>query len=291
MSCKNKVKSQTKHTEKTIINHKQYNLSHLPDKLNIATIASSCKLNSNIDLNNINNYLQLSKEDIITVKYNKDIRSLDEKVLKKRKKKNPKRFLNQVTIEVNVPNGTHKTKKLNMKLFCNGSIQMSGAKNVSQCNCALEKLLNKLVTPVTVKDKEIHFVFNKTEDDKISYCNKIDVIIFKINMINSSFSVNYLINRDKLYELLIDNGVNCKYETVNHAAVIIYYTLKENINRTVTALIFESGKIIITGAKNKEEIVETFNYVNNILVENRKRIMKTDITLLSKNVLMDLLKD
>jgi TATA-box binding protein (TBP) (component of TFIID and TFIIIB) len=291
MSCKNKINLEKKHTEKSIINCKQFNLSRLPSKISIATIASSCKLDAYIDLDNVNRYLKLSKDDIITVKYNKEIRSLDEKVLKKRKKKNPKRFLNQVTIEVMVPNGTNKTKKLNMKLFCNGSIQMSGSKNILQCDCALRKLLNKLIKPVTIDDTIKYFVFNEIEDGKIIHCKDLNVKTFKINMINTSFSVNYLINRDKLYELLLDNDVNCKYETVNHAAVIIYHTLKENSNRIVTALVFESGKIIITGAKNKEEIIETFDYVSSTLIENRKRIMKTDITLLSKDVLMDLLKD
>lgn len=290
MSNKNKTNPKKKHTENTIMNYKQFNLSPLPSKICIATIASSCKLDANIDLDNVNRYLKLSKDEIITVKYNKDIRSLDEKVIKKRKKKEPTRFLNQVTIEVNVPNGTNKTKKLNMKLFCNGSIQMSGAKNISQCDCGLRKLIDNLTKPVIVGKKKKHFVFRET-DDEIEYCNDLHVIKFKVDMINSSFSVNYLINRDKLYELLLDLGVNCKYETVNHAAVIIYYTIKNDCNRTVTALAFESGKIIITGAKNKEEITETFNYVGKILTENKKRIMKIDITLLSKDVLMDLLVD
>ena len=51
--------------------------------------------------------------------------------------------------------------------------------------------------------------------------------------------------------------------------------------------IFEKGNIIITGARNLEHIIESYNYMNEILLEHVNEITKKDEELESK-IIMEL---
>ena len=88
--------------------------------------------------------------------------------------------------------------------------------------------------------------------------NTIDpkVINFKIDMINSNFFINYKINGEKLYKLLQREKMTCRYEPCMHPGVNIKYKLLENEEqKKVSIFVFQSGNIIITGAKNKNRIL------------------------------------
>ena len=131
------------------INVSDIEIKNLPSGINVSTMSASCKLNTCIDIGNIENYLPLNTNDIITVKMsNEKIRTLETiKVKTKRKKKiddKPKNdtsknhFYNQITVIVRVSNDSYKDlsdePKINMKLFKNGSIQMSGCKTIKNIN-------------------------------------------------------------------------------------------------------------------------------------------------------------
>ena len=96
-------------------------------------------------------------------------------------------------------------------------------------------------------------------------------------MINSNFTVGFKIDRQNLYQIVKNNYKNlrCEYDPDRHAAVRIYYS-NQTINN-VAIFVFESGAIVITGAINKEGIVESFNYIIRILYDNFRQIVKIDI--------------
>lgn len=160
-----------------------------------------------------------------------------------------------------------------MKLFKNGSVQMSGCKSLKNINIALNKLIFKL--------KEVK---GKIENDKIVEKTFIDepenisVNDFKIDMINSNYRVNMMIDRDKLYNLLLKKKINSSYEPCIRACVIIKFVPEEdNIDmKKVSVFIFQKGNIIITGAKSGSHIIATYNYVNNILLTHIDEIIKKD---------------
>ena len=64
------------------------------------------------------------------------------------------------------------------------------------------------------------------EDIDNGNSEEVKVYGFKIDMINSNFSVNYLINREILYNILLNNKVNCRYEPCIHACVNIKYSIE-----------------------------------------------------------------
>jgi len=131
---------------KDYLNIDKIEVKNLPKGINISTMCASCKLNTRLNIPNIEKYLLLNQDDILTVKKSKDImrtliavknkpkriKKLDTKSKLKDTSKN--HFYNQITVVVRVTNGQVKdineVPKINMKLFRNGSVQMSGCKSI-----------------------------------------------------------------------------------------------------------------------------------------------------------------
>ena len=258
-------------------------LFSLPNGISISTMCGKCKLGSDLDLDNIKHYLTLSTNDILTVKMSKvDMRSLIPIKKKKRRTKkiikitnNP--FYNQVTVVIRVHEGDYidlnDEYKINVKLFRNGSIQISGLTNIEYANRALNKLIYCLAqTKAKIIDtKIVEIVYAKNEQN-------LGIYDFQIYMINSNYQVNMIIDRNKLFILLFQKKIKASYEKCIRACVIIkYIPTNDNIEeKEVSIFIFEKGNIIITGARNYHHIVDSYNYINNILLEHADDIVKKD---------------
>lgn len=259
-----------------LINIKQNEIINLPKGINISTMCASCKLGSNINISNIEKYLPLSLDDILCVKLNKEkIRSLIPIITKNKrikKKDTPEKktnhFYNQITVVIRIGENKpildwKKEPKINLKLFQNGSIQMSGCKTVDGINIVLNKLIDKLSTIkarlVDNKIENILFVENK---------EKIKINNFKIDMVNSNYRVDLLIDRAKLFNLLMKKKIKSSFEPCIRACVNIKYVpTEENIDeKEISIFVFQKGNIIITGARNKKHILLAYKYINDILL-------------------------
>jgi len=265
-----------------IINYKENEIKNLPEGLSISTMCASAKINSIINTVNIEKYLQLDQDDIICVKLNNDNQRtlIQKKVKNKRIKKKEKKeyhFFNQITVVIRVFYGAIKDwdtePKINLKLFKNGSIQMSGCKSLEYVNIVLNKLLIKLnQIKAKIEDnkiQEIKFVENYTN---------LAVTSFKIDMINSNYKVNMQIDRAKFYNLLIKKKIKSSFEPCIRACVIIKYTPVENNDeeKEISVFVFQKGNIIITGARTKNHIISACKYINNILLTHHDEINKKD---------------
>lgn len=179
-----------------------------------------------------------------------------------------------------------------VKIFKNGTIQMTGLKTIED------------------GEKLHHMVFDAIQ--KIYETNK-DAFdsepIFKedtfyVRMINSDFSVPYLIRRKELHHLLISEKCqnSCSFQPGTYPGVKLQYFWnpvigvkngickcteakcfgKGNGNghgecKKVTVSIFESGKILITGATNFEQINEAYQYICSVLTNHHASIRKVYI--------------
>ena len=149
-----------------------------------------------------------------------------------------------------------------MKLFKNGSIQMSGCKSVNNINIELNKIINKL------KDSQY------TDFPFLENIETLNVSHFKMDMINSNYKINMQIDRTKLYELLTKKRIRSTYEQCIKACVII--KIPNINNKDISIFIFQKGNIIINSAKSKEQIINSYNYINNILYTHKDDIIKKD---------------
>lgn len=246
-------------------------LSKLPENVTISTMSATCSLGVDVELANIFNYMKLNKKYISTIKYKGEIKSL-EKQSKRKRKKTVKSFQNQLTVEIRPDIEKLPDNKISIKIFKNGSIQMSGVKSLYACNLALIKLIDSISKEYGViidgKINDIKFISDKS---------KIKINRYKVDMINSNFNINYEVNRENLYNILLNKKIECRYEPSIHACVNIKFRPTNSI-KNISIFVFQSGHIIITGAKNINNIAESYDYITNLLAEHKSEIEKSKIS-------------
>jgi TATA-box binding protein (TBP) (component of TFIID and TFIIIB) len=264
-----------------LIDYEKDEIRDLPEGLTISTMCASGKLNSLIFNKNIEKYLPLNHDDIVEVKLdNTNKRSLmNLKIKNKRSKKNKKNFhfFNQITVVVRIFQGSVKDwdeePKINIKLFKNGSIQMSGCKSIEYINIVLNKLLFRI--------KQIKAKIEDNKIQEIKFVENIEdliIISFKIDMINSNYKVNMQIDRDKLYNLLLKKKIKSSFEPCIRACVIVKYTpdIDNQEEKEISIFVFQKGNIIITGARTRSHISSACKYINNILLTHYDEVSKND---------------
>jgi TATA-box binding protein (TBP) (component of TFIID and TFIIIB) len=258
-------------------------IDNLPNGISISTMCATCKLNTELDIDNIEHNLQLNKNDIITVK--RSTTSIRTLLMQKKKNKRTKKnvqpiktkvinyFYNQITVVIRINEGEtddiNNEPRINLKLFKNGSVQMSGCKSIKSINIVLNKLINKL------KEIKAKIIDNKIIEIKfIENVEALSINHFKIDMINSNYQVNMKIDRDKLYNILKSRNIKCSFEPCIRACVVIKFTPTTfNIEeKQVSIYIFLKGNIIITGARDREHIIEAYTYINNLLITHADEI-------------------
>ena len=283
-------------------NYILYDLDNLPNEMEIFAITLTASINCVFYIENILDYYPLSETNILTIKSKIKMRNIKKKKsrkinkiinkIKKGSSENSDNFFNQITIVMNIPINYNSTitKDVNIKLFKNGSIQVSGLKSINQCNIMINKIIellrgefcifiNPIDNTICKQDtpdailKKIRFI----ESDNIKILN------LKINMINTMYQYISKINRSQLYmrllELKMNNSLDpttrLKYQPDIHAPVHVKIDLGNK--KPVTVFIFESGKILIMAAKKRENIIDAFNYINKLLIENHEYVVKRNL--------------
>jgi len=238
---------------------KEYDFKNLPKDLVISTMTIICKTNIEFNVKNIGEKLKLNKT-IPTIKFNMNERTILPQKRKKQTKilKERKNFFNQVSISVQVDD----IKRINIKLFINGSVQITGCKKMKHMLIGLIKLFEQINDMMYVDD------INKLKIENIY-----DV---KIVMINSNFNIGFIVDRDKLF-YLIKNKTKyiCMYDANYHACVDIKYELEDRI---ISIFVFESGSVIITGSRNYLHVMNAYEFIYEFLIENYQNIVKSNMT-------------
>jgi TATA-box binding protein (TBP) (component of TFIID and TFIIIB) len=271
---------------------------NLPKGVSISTMCAKCKLGTELNVDLIKNHMNLNYDDILTVKINNDnMRTLIDAKKKKRRTKrktvvtsNP--FYNQITVVIRINEGEikniHEEPKINLKLFKNGSVQISGLKNIEYTNRALNKLIHCL-SQIKGKMNSDNTI---TDIQFVNDISNLSISDFEIYMINSNYMVNLMIDRTKLYSLLLMKKVRASYEKCVRACVNIKYMppIHNSEEKDVSVFIFEKGNIIITGARNFHHVISTYEYINNILLSHIDEIIKKD-DILEGNIILNFYED
>ena len=150
-------------------------------------------------------------------------------------------FHNQMTISFR---NNHSIRSV--KLFPNGSIQVAGCKDFIDC----EYILNQIAFLVKVILKEDNPVGPPV-----------------VSMINSNFSINSTINqRMVIQKLSADPKFKVSFNPEKYAGVIVKFVPGKGEKR-VTASVFGSGKVIVTGAKTLSEISDAYATLTSLLTK------------------------
>jgi TATA-box binding protein (TBP) (component of TFIID and TFIIIB) len=222
-------------------------------------------------------------EGLLKIEYGeKAIGHSSRDILSKRKvSKNS--FFNQSTIVVRkYKEDNSGFKEVNIKLFANGGFQMTGITSEEYSRNVLSwviNLFNTFETPISTKP--------------------LSVEKFSVQLLNSDYKMNALVRRDELHKLLsqkyrlfstlettIYQGINTKY----------YYnekSLRKNgicwcdkccngqgdgkelgMCKRITIAIFQTGSVIITGARNMSQLDEAYEFINEIIKNHCSEVLK-----------------
>lgn len=272
-------------------------ITELPTEMEVSTITMTCKYDTNFFPQNIKNFINLSENGITTANFgNKDnsIRSIDPKLIQKNNNKTKNNqdilskkkdnFYNQITLLVNTKSKPR--APINVKIFKNGSLQMTGCISFANYIETLIILNNELNKKMAIVMKENpNEVVEKPfmEADKISISNVTET---GLQMINIVLKMEFEIHRERLYHLLHSiDGVMVLFDSSVHAAVRIKLDYKEDDDKIVyiSIFVFESGKILIMGSLKKKHIMYAYRFIIGQLYHNYSQIIVDDInTLLEK---------
>ena len=250
------------------------------DNLRVSTMTAISELNTDINLDNLYKNIQINNLVPYIQHGAYGAKGSSEKNKRKvRKPEKKKVFFNQVTMHVNCD------KLVNVKLFNNGKIQMTGLKYENHGNKVLENIL-PYISKLDDDSEPVNKIFNTEEP-----------IAFKPTttvLINSDFDIKYKIDRSVLHREIIDNGTYSSYEPCIYPGVNIKYFFNTNqsngicccnalcngkgcadgdgLCKKITIAVFKSGKIIITGAKDTNQLVIAYNFITNFINSKREYI-------------------
>lgn len=199
-----------------------------------------------------------------------------------------KRFDNQLTIIYKYDNES----LINIKVFKNGNIQMTGVKQCENGSSMIDILIDTIKT--TMQNKTVPIV---TSVETLVNTN------YKIALINSDFKVNFEVKRDKLHTVLKQQyGVRCSFEPCIYPGVKIQYfwNKKQHFKnglckcslpcihgkgdgngdmdcKKITIAVFQSGCVIITGAQTTQQIDDAYDFICHILFKHKGHVEKTVI--------------
>lgn len=159
-------------------------------------------------------------------------------------------FYNQITLRcVDEYNSTK-----SVKIFPNGSIQCAGCTSLFDCQRIINQLSQMLRRFVGVS---------------------VPAEQFRVVMINSNFSLNRELNLIAVYRHFVNlgHGFLVSFEPERYSAVKIKFQCATEMKQ-ITASIFATGKVIITGATTLKEIAFGYNVICSTIEANPSLVVR-----------------
>lgn len=161
-------------------------------------------------------------------------------------------FYNQVTVGYE-----DQYSNKSIKMFPNGSVQVAGCSDLRDCK-RIMKQLAFLLQKILEREEPL-----KMEN-------------FRVVMINTNFSMNSSVNLMKVIDVLsADQKFVVSFNPERYSAVKVKFHPAAN-TKQVTASIFSTGKIIVTGAETLREIALAYEVLNEKLQTTKIEATKED---------------
>jgi TATA-box binding protein (TBP) (component of TFIID and TFIIIB) len=182
-------------------------------------------------------------------------------------------------------------KETNIKLFKNGGFQMTGISSEGMARAALTRLIAMNL------DRGI---WASGEGHPAPHIQRFDTC-----MINSDYSIDKAIRRDRLYRVLVEDyglwstyeptiyqGVNTKFfwnkarPAGTPPGICVCPTPCEGDGsgyavgqcKKITIAPFRTGKIIITGAKHLEQLDDAYTFMNDVFRSHGEHVLREETT-------------
>ena len=277
----------------------------IPSTLRVSTMTAVCNIHVHVDLRIFYENVPFREAGpqaetypyIRTCQYaSEPLRGhISEKKPKRSKAKVVKKncFQNQATVIVVLSS----ERAINLKIFRNGKIQMTGLKKDEEGEMASRTLIKYLeqIYPShpSVMKSEPQDSLTTSETSPKPYVSDMSIVL-----INSDFSAKFRVRREVLYEVLFKMGIYVSYEPEIYPGV----NSKFYWNRTaaerdgicrceascngkgdgngdgrckkITIATFQSGNVIITGARNTQQTHDAYEFINGVFLKYYDKIAR-----------------
>lgn len=267
-----------------------------PTKYKVSTITATGKLNTLIELPVFYQEVELVPFEVadqlgfVYIEYGLEktssiYRGFNKKLITPKKKKpgaTTQRFDNQVTVILRWSHDQY----VNVKVFKNGNVQMTGVKQIEQGKDVVAKVEEQV--------KRIH-------ERGLAIAKTIHTLAadsYKVCLINSDFRMGMEIRRDRLNRIVQNIGVYSSFEPCAYPGVKIKYCWNSDYGqgdgicrcsceclgkgtgrgegqcKNITIAVFQSGCIIITGAQMYRQIDDAYDFIVAIVNKHADTLKK-----------------
>jgi TATA-box binding protein (TBP) (component of TFIID and TFIIIB) len=231
--------------------------------INISTMTICFNFNQNINLD-------LLKQKIprgIDINYNPG-----SKKSKIQKKKGTDSFYNSFDIKITFVDNTKSPSvfsNVSIFIFPNGKAKAAGIKTINTINIMLDEMIDLISSiPGTIKT------------DLVAENIKIQMICsdFKIKPIVENPD-GWCLKQEELKNILVrEHSLSATFSLLSrYPGINLKYPSEVEENKNISLLIFRSGSIIITGAKNSVDISNAYLFITKVISSNSKVLFYYDI--------------
>lgn len=204
--------------------------------LSMTTITSTFKISIALDIQTLK---QKMKDEPLTIKKKGSSHKGYTWTVKDNK------FFNQITAEYR-----DEFSKKSIKFFPNGSIHVTGCSDLVDCHRVMAQVKFCIKKYTGIDD--VH-----TSD-------------FRVLMINANFSMNSMLNLQQVTKKSENAGCTVSFKPEIYSAVKIKFVPGPDMKK-ITASVFSSGCVLITGAKTLREITASYKFLVGLLTDTSVR--------------------
>lgn len=264
--------------------------------LRISTITTTAQLGTKIHLDALYDQIPVLEywdlnDGVLKMEFNGSVKGTSFKDIMLKPKESKTSFFNQATLVIRREVSPLTWKEINVKLFRNGGVQMTGVRSIEMSSEALHWLIGYLSAtctgaPIFASAPSIH----KEE----------------IQLVNTDFSIGAKVRRDMLHRILSDvYHLNSSYESAIYQGVKTKYFYnaqrpdghppglcpcaklckgtgdgsKIGECKKITISPFQTGQVIITGARTMEQIYEAYEFIKKVFSDHADEILRKQYVL------------
>ena len=225
--------------------------------ISVSTMTVCFNFNQSIDLGQLKE--KLNKYNIISYKPGS-------KKSKIPKKKGTDSFYNSFDIKLGIIDYARTPvvhSNISIFIFPNGKVKIAGAKTINTVHITIDELSDLIGSNLL-----------KAENIKIQMiCSD-----FKIKPIISN-PEGWCLKQELLKNILVKNySVSATFSALSrYPGINLKYPSAIDKDKQISLLIFRSGSIIITGAKNAKDIANCYSFIVNVISKHSKELFYYDI--------------
>lgn len=259
--------------------------------LRISTMTTTCQMGTTINLDKLFTQIKTIPywflgEGVLKMEFKGETKGVCRNDIMLRRKRVKKTFFNQSSLVVRLQTSNSTWKEINVKLFSNGGVQMTGVPDDRTGRAAINWLAESVQTSyegVFAKPYNIHK--------------------YETQLVNSDYSIGVPIRRERLHKILVETyglfstfestiyqGVNTKFyfnkaRQEGPAGICLCPQPCEGTGtgekigdcKRITISPFQTGRIIITGARSLEQIEEAYKFMNEVFIKHASEIIRVSV--------------